>query len=91
MPTQRQKTALQRYENLGKDSFPKQKLAMEEYPDEWEKLQKKPNESDDTINPIILGKGIKTGKFFIHIGFDLVAYKLNHNVFFSKMMTLDMI
>merc|ERR1739838_61493 len=68
LPTQRQKTALQRYENLGKDSFPKQKLAMEEYPDEWEKLQKKPNESDDTINPIILGKGIKTDD---DIGHDL--------------------
>ena len=64
LPTQRQKTALEPYENLGKDSTPRQKKAMEEYPDEWERL-KKPDESDDTINPIILGKGRNPGKFIL--------------------------
>ena len=63
MPTQRQKTALEHYENQRKDSIPRQKEATEEYPEEWEKLKKKPDESDDTINPIILGKGKNPGKF----------------------------
>ena len=63
LPTQRKKTALDTYENLGKDSIPKQKKGMEEYTDEWEKLKRKPNESDDTINPIILGEGKNPGKF----------------------------
>merc|ERR1739848_453013 len=51
LPTQRQKTALEHYENQRKDSIPRQKEATEEYPEEWEKLKKKPDESDDTINP----------------------------------------
>ena len=63
LPTQRQKTALESYENLGNDRIPGQKKAMEEYPDEWEKLKKKPDESVDTINPIILSKGKNPGKY----------------------------
>ena len=83
LPTQRQKTALEHYENQRKDSIPRQKEAMEEYPIEWEKLKKTPDESDDTVNPIILGKGKNPGKFIIHIAFDLVAYKSNHIFFFK--------
>ena len=67
MPTQRQKTALKHYENQRKDSIPRQKEATEEYPDEWEKLKKKPDESIDTVNPIFLGKGKNPGKFITHI------------------------
>ena len=63
MPTPRQKTALESYENLEKDSIPGHKKAMGEHPDEWEKLRSKLDESDDTINPIILGKGKNPGKF----------------------------
>ena len=73
LPTQRQKTALEHYENQRKDSIPRQKEATEEYPEEWEKLKKKPEESDDTVNPIILGKGKIPGKFITHIAFCLLA------------------
>ena len=66
LPTQRQKTALEHYENQRKESIPRQKDALEKYPDEWEKLKKKPNESDDTVNPIILGKGKNPGKITKH-------------------------
>ena len=82
LPTQRQKTVLEHYENQRKDSITRQKEAMEEYPDEWEKLKKKPDESDDTNNPIILGKEKHSGELIIFIAYDLVAYKLNLNGLF---------
>ena len=65
MPTKRQKTTLEHYENKEKVTVPNLK-DLKEYPDEWEKLNKIPNESDDTKNPLVLGKGKTQGKFCVH-------------------------
>ncbi len=91
LPTQRQKTALEYYENQRKDSASRQKEAIEKYPDEWEKLKRKPDEADDAVNPIILGKGKNSGKVCINLAFNLADYKLHLNVFSLKMLTLKMI
>ena len=64
LPTKGQKTTLEHYENKEKVSVPNLKESKE-YPDEWEKLNKISNDSNDTKNPLVLGKGKKSGKFLI--------------------------
>ena len=62
LPTKKQKTALEHYENKEKDTLPKLNEAKEMHPDEWDQLEYKPIESYDPTDPIFIGKGKKSGK-----------------------------